>query len=137
MKRILNGELVDMSASEITTYNNDRSTEYSSDSYYLLKISELDLSVSKEKYQDIKNGRQSFDPYCADAIYEKHCYTYALSNEANKVLGVFQKYGDLPVGADEGDVAYNKTLSGLLLTKPSGVYQFTGGSWVLRIKYVY
>ena len=134
---MFNGKLVDMSEGEVVKYNFDRSVEHSSDSYYLLKLSELDLSVSKEKYQDIKNKRQSFDPYCAEAIYEKHCYTYAMANVANKVLGVFQKYGDLPVDADDGDVAYNKTLSGALLTKPSGVYQLVDGVWVMRIKYVY
>lgn len=95
-----------------------------------------DKELSKEKYQDILAGDANMRPYHKPRVFNKNLIMYAIEQLENDVyigdlLGVFGKYGLLPENAKENDIAYNETLSGFLLTKKTGIYQYINNSWIL------
>jgi len=97
-----------------------------------LELFWLDEELGKHDYHKIKDGTDPNTAYTKPIVRKKDLYLYKLKNTViGDVLGSFPKYGELPIDANEGDLAYNETLSGLLLTKPSGIYQFQNGTWVL------
>ena len=111
-------------------YNSHQIAEVDND------LKHLDKDLSKEKYQDIKAGVVTASAFAKPFVYAKHTQLYkreqaGLSNNVGQLLGSFKKYGDLPAVANEGDIAYNETLSGALFLKKTGIYQYTDGTWVL------
>ena len=104
------------------------------------ELRSLDDEISREKYHDLSKLSNSGLPEFYKAnVYKKRLHAYKLNQIRQEifirdVLGVFPRYRDLPTEAKTGDIAYSSSLSGLLLTKPSGIYKYENDTWKLTKK---